>query len=261
MLSQDDRERIRAEEIFREEVRASLAATKRPNRIWTVLNSAFTLWLLSSVGIGGITWIYQTRQAREQARVAAQRRHVALITEITFRLQPIDEMHDFGQVVTYLAAAEAGSISRSTLNEYRTLTLQSLFTELGPSVLARSFQAIRKQQPAQDVTKTNLEAFQVFCYHLNNDADIHFGGALAPPPGLIEENGRLSPLDIRSIPGIGMVTLVALGVALLAPIVAMGLAGAALARQPRVPLNWLTFGCAIAALFGQGLLFLISRWL
>jgi hypothetical protein len=72
---------------------------------------------------------------------------------------------------------------------------------------------------------------------------------------------RLSPLDIRGIPGIGMVMLVALGVALLAPIVATGLAGAALVRQPRVPLNWLTLGCAIAALFGQGLLFLITRWL
>src|SRR5438552_18115191 len=72
---------------------------------------------------------------------------------------------------------------------------------------------------------------------------------------------RLSPLDIRSIPGIGMVMLVALGIALSAPIVATGLAGAALVRQPRVPLNWLTLGFAIAALFGQGLLFLITRWL
>jgi hypothetical protein len=72
---------------------------------------------------------------------------------------------------------------------------------------------------------------------------------------------RLSPLDIRSIPGIGMIMLVAIGVALLAPVVATALAGAALVRQPRVPLNWLTLGCAIAALFGQALLFLISRWL
>ena|SRR5437588_9654091 len=72
---------------------------------------------------------------------------------------------------------------------------------------------------------------------------------------------RLSPLDIRRIPGIGMITLVALGVALLAPIAATVLAGAASVRQPRVPLNWITLGCAIAALFGQGLLFLISRWL
>jgi hypothetical protein len=72
---------------------------------------------------------------------------------------------------------------------------------------------------------------------------------------------RFSPFDIRSVRGIGMVMLVALGVAVLAPIVATGLAGAALVRQPRVSLNWLTLGCAIAALLGQGLLFLISRWL
>ena len=72
---------------------------------------------------------------------------------------------------------------------------------------------------------------------------------------------RFSPLDIRGIPGIGIVMLGALGIALLAPILATGLALAASVRQPRVPLNWLTLGCAIAALFGQGLLFLISRWL
>jgi len=72
---------------------------------------------------------------------------------------------------------------------------------------------------------------------------------------------RFSPLDIRSIPGIGGLLLVALGVALVAPVVATGLAGVALLRQPRAPLNWLALGCAIAALFGQGLLFLATRWM
>ena len=72
---------------------------------------------------------------------------------------------------------------------------------------------------------------------------------------------RFSSFDIRAIPGIGILMLVALGVALLAPIAATGLAGVALVRQPRVPLNWLTLGFAIAALLGQGLLFIISRWL
>jgi hypothetical protein len=53
----------------------------------------------------------------------------------------------------------------------------------------------------------------------------------------------------------------ALAVALLASIMATLLAGAALIRQPRVPLNLMAFGCAIVALFGQMLLFLISSWL
>jgi len=71
---------------------------------------------------------------------------------------------------------------------------------------------------------------------------------------------RFSPLDIRGIPGIGLIMLVAFAIALLAPVAAMGTAGAALVWQPRVPLNWVVLGCAIAAFFGQALLFFIFRW-
>jgi hypothetical protein len=72
---------------------------------------------------------------------------------------------------------------------------------------------------------------------------------------------RISPLDIRVVPGIGMIMLVALGVAVLAPIVSTGFAGAALVRQPQAPLNWLALGLAIAVLIGQGLLFLVTMWM
>jgi len=72
---------------------------------------------------------------------------------------------------------------------------------------------------------------------------------------------RFSRFDIAHIPGIGLIMLGAFAVAMLAPIIATGLAAAALVRQPRVPRNLLTLGCAIAALFGQALLFLITRWL
>ena len=72
---------------------------------------------------------------------------------------------------------------------------------------------------------------------------------------------RFSPLDIRLIPGIGPIMLMALVIALVAPIVATGFAGAALVRQPRLSLNWLTFVCAIAVLVGQWILFTITSWL
>jgi hypothetical protein len=71
----------------------------------------------------------------------------------------------------------------------------------------------------------------------------------------------LSLLDITSIPGIGMVMLAALSMTFLAPIAATLLAGAAFVRQPRMPQNWLTLVCAIAALVGQGVLVLDPRWL
>jgi hypothetical protein len=72
---------------------------------------------------------------------------------------------------------------------------------------------------------------------------------------------RISSLDIRIIPGIGPIMLVALAIAVMAPVVAMVLAAAALVRQPRVYPNWLTLGCAIAAFIGEGVLFAATRWL
>ena len=72
---------------------------------------------------------------------------------------------------------------------------------------------------------------------------------------------RLSVLNITGVSGVGVVLLGALVVALLAPIMAMGLAVVGLVRQPKVSLNWIVFGCATAALFGQVLLFLITKWM
>ena len=71
---------------------------------------------------------------------------------------------------------------------------------------------------------------------------------------------RFSSFDIRVVPGIGPVMLLALVVALLAPLAAIGIASVALLKQPRMSLNWLTLGCAIAALVGQMVLFTINRW-
>lgn len=72
---------------------------------------------------------------------------------------------------------------------------------------------------------------------------------------------RFSSLDVRYIPGGGGILLSALVLCVLAPIVAVGLAAAAMVRGPRVPANWLTLGLASATLCGQWLLFLSSRWL
>lgn len=72
---------------------------------------------------------------------------------------------------------------------------------------------------------------------------------------------RFSSLDVRSIPGAGPFLLSSLVVSALAPIVAAALAVAALAREPRLPVNWLTFAAASAVLLAEALLFLSSRWL
>jgi len=72
---------------------------------------------------------------------------------------------------------------------------------------------------------------------------------------------RFSSLDIRDLPAIGPIMLVALGSVLLAPLAAIVLAGVASVRQPKVSWNWLALACAAAAFFGQGFLFFVSSWM
>ena len=72
---------------------------------------------------------------------------------------------------------------------------------------------------------------------------------------------RFSGFDIRVIPGIGPIMLVALGVAIMGPIAAIGIVGFALVLGPRTVLNWLILGCAIAACFAVGLIFSATKWL
>lgn len=90
MLSEDEMRQIRAEELFRLEVRRELEAA-RPHptagqRLWSWLNSAFGLWLLSSVVLTGLTSVYaHYRDATEQAHKNEQLKR-RLLVEITGRM-------------------------------------------------------------------------------------------------------------------------------------------------------------------------------
>ncbi len=89
MLSEEEKSRIRSEEIFRAEVRRELEAKAppaRPNRIWTLLNSSFALWFLSSVVLAGLTTAvtsYQAKRSEHQRKAEIERR---LDTEISSRI-------------------------------------------------------------------------------------------------------------------------------------------------------------------------------
>src|SRR6266849_5483102 len=79
MLTSDDRERIRAEEIFRSEVREQLASDpgdgKQGGPLWRFFNSPLGLWVLSSVALGAISWsISERRIAVERAATVRRAR-------------------------------------------------------------------------------------------------------------------------------------------------------------------------------------------
>jgi hypothetical protein len=55
--------------------------------------------------------------------------------------------------------------------------------------------------------------------------------------------------------------LVALVVAVISPVLALGIAGVALFRRPRAVPGWLILGCAVAACFAVGFIFAATKWL
>lgn len=72
---------------------------------------------------------------------------------------------------------------------------------------------------------------------------------------------RFSGFDIRVIPGIGPIMLGALAVAVVAPVVAIGIVGVSLIQRPRTAVSWLMLGCAVAACLAVAFIFAATKWL
>lgn len=92
-LSTEDRTRIRAEEIFRDEARRQIAGSTAPRRLhqrlWASRNSAFTLWLLSSVVLAALSWSY----ARwESARIAHRQADIEFREVATQAAERVNEL-------------------------------------------------------------------------------------------------------------------------------------------------------------------------
>ena len=91
MFTDDDRERIRQEEIFRAEVRASLAQPTPTKThgvvpvVWDFLNTPVGGWILTSVLAGLIVWTFTT--SVESYKAARQERAArdAVRREVEFR--------------------------------------------------------------------------------------------------------------------------------------------------------------------------------
>ncbi len=60
MLTPEQKTAIRAEEVFREEIRNEIASARRHRqrgrKLWDVLNSSLVIWFLASIVVGTISW-------------------------------------------------------------------------------------------------------------------------------------------------------------------------------------------------------------
>ena len=90
-LTEEIRQRIRAEEIFRTEVQKELAKTSglqsRTSRVFGVLNKPLALWFLSSVVLGLVGWAYAQWEEGRATRDENRAEIVRLDIEMFDRLQ------------------------------------------------------------------------------------------------------------------------------------------------------------------------------
>ena len=143
MISLDDetRARIRAEEIFRHEVRESLSAqrpTGRRERLLKALNSPLALWALSTLLVGLVTWGYGRWDASRAALRAESTRARQIATELqaradyargVLRSSPVQKGRFDALVVEPLSTGNV-AIKNGVFPELASRTTRSLILEL-----------------------------------------------------------------------------------------------------------------------------------
>ena len=142
-LSEEDRRRIRDEEIFREEVRRTVAEkpsqTRTPKqKIWDFLNTTVGFWLLSVISVSCLSFVYAEHQnsllkKRENAETISQ-----IDTEISYRLEHFERSINIAEnsddtLNIYLVAIRQLIVPNpqfTMLSDFKERSLPSLLYEL-----------------------------------------------------------------------------------------------------------------------------------
>ncbi|WP_281988195.1 hypothetical protein [Aquimarina aggregata] len=153
MLSNSEKDKIRLEEVYRQEVIKEIGIAKESNSsLWTFLNSGFVLFLLSSVVLGGLSFFYKewkndqvVYQRSQNTKKINEQIKSKLIEETLVRFNVIEKLAD--TIPEYksknvLIAYWGNSIReekglnlqyyhlRPLFAEYEKLTLLEILTEL-----------------------------------------------------------------------------------------------------------------------------------
>jgi hypothetical protein len=147
MLTENDLNRIKSEEIFREEIRKKISEKEKSSKIWTFLNSSFGIWLLSTVVVGLIVYFHNENKVNNEIFANNTALINKLETEASNRLQLFKlalENQGFANVyywneeMAYMIDGELikdGSLSQRKpiyiFPEYKERTMNSLLYEIG----------------------------------------------------------------------------------------------------------------------------------
>src|SRR5215469_14730538 len=182
MLTDEERERLKAEEIFRDEIRRQLEANREPTsrraKLIRSLNTPFVLWALSSVLVGTFGWTFSKFEASRTTQLANHQTERTLDTEISCRLQEaistLDSLEgkvrggewSFSEGYIYNQAIATTSGENSAIfPEYASRSCPSLMIELRSLV-----------SPAERTQiDQSLKAFRAFEVTGNGDTGYSFG--------------------------------------------------------------------------------------
>jgi hypothetical protein len=167
-LTQEEKDRIKAEELYRHEIRQQIeqSSVKKKEKIWGFLNSSFTLWFFSSVVIAGLTTFFAGKQNELSEVLKKSSIENRLNNEISYRISEAlitinlkmassDAQGIYEIAYSYLnnrVKDESGNVDLSKYNfslcpEYQTRTFDSLIFELG--TLIDKAQVLKLQKALQ----------------------------------------------------------------------------------------------------------------
>jgi hypothetical protein len=143
MLSSEDEARIRAEEIYRTEVRDDIAAARHSKtegaraRFWRFVNSSLGIWFLSTLVVGTGSWLFSVwrdaRTARRENTRTIQRLDIEITTRLDQFASSVNGLLGRHAYETALAALEnpvGNPYAASAYPEFRERGLTSLIREL-----------------------------------------------------------------------------------------------------------------------------------
>lgn len=117
MLTQKEKNKVRTEEIFRQEVRISLDKNSSNNKIITFLNTNLGLFLLSTVLIGLISFLYTNWETKKSFQQINFEKIDNITDEVTFRAKQVDKA--FSNVnISYKALGNKNSTLGQNIENY-----------------------------------------------------------------------------------------------------------------------------------------------
>lgn len=149
MLTDDEKQRIRAEEFYRQEVRAKLTKpSSRLGRIVAFFDTSLGGWLLTSVFVGMMGVGYAHWQGRKIEAEASRKVVQSLDAEIaerlrTFRADLFESDTNFVSAFNRLNRISSDKVAPSIVPEYQTRSFSSLLWELMRALPSSESQQIK----------------------------------------------------------------------------------------------------------------------